>query len=843
MWLDWSTDIELGSGMFRAERGASDGDWVLAGEGYVRMLGEESEEGKSYRLQDPAVQEGETVRYRLVFMAHGGVEWEAAAWQGRLARAAEPPRKAAAVPLAPLSEPQDWIGNGPRVKSWSGAEPAARVRLSLRTTGIYRVTAAELAAAAGGSETNVLQAIATTNLAMSCQGIPVAWLADGDALLFHGEAPATYLAPENVYWVAPGTGTAMTVATPAWPPQPVTNACFAESRYAEGTSQLSRLSYNSRADVSFLSYGYLGAGLKSQTSTEPVYDPAPGTWTGTVSVTLLSYFELGNVDNHAADIAVGGVVVGDVAWSGEQLLTRTFPLPSSTLSGQSATVSVHHTLPNPGASTDYTRFLWLSCELSYPRAYRARGGALLCRGGGGNLSAVPGFPSNDVVVLDVTVSRAPVVITPVALAWEGAEAGWTAAFPSGGADKSYQVYSRSAGVRRPAVRGVRDLDWDDFAGVVHVILIPPEGWCGGFREAVQPLADFRTAEGLRSVVVDVESLYDTFSHGLVDPLAIQAFCRRLQPSGLRYLLLAGAGALDFRHQRLSVNDYTACLIPTLLAGQRFPQTGEDMVAAVDGELADVNFDHVPDLAVGRLPTTRTQEVATSVQKTLDFEHARRWREMAVVTADWDCTGIQNKEYPFSGGTEKLVAPLSARGRRVERFYTSDSGGSLGAVRTDHLLPALRSGAALFHYFGHANEYRLGNMDGYHSLLRYTDITSANWQKPVIAICLSCRPNRWHGLVTASPNVLLPNGLFKTGTGFVAGIGPTGYQASGEGQALGIHLYSGTDKGVHRLGDLWLRAQRNLGYLSRERLLCFGIIGDPAVCFELIHDPATIFMIQ
>ena len=38
VWLDWSTDIELGSGMFRAERGASDGAWVLAGEGYARML-------------------------------------------------------------------------------------------------------------------------------------------------------------------------------------------------------------------------------------------------------------------------------------------------------------------------------------------------------------------------------------------------------------------------------------------------------------------------------------------------------------------------------------------------------------------------------------------------------------------------------------------------------------------------------------------------------------------------------------------------------------------------------------------------------------------------------------
>jgi hypothetical protein len=153
------------------------------------------------------------------------------------------------------AEPQDWIGNGPRVKPWSGAEPADRVRLSLRTTGIYRVTAAELAAASGWSETNVLQAIATTNLAMSCQGSPVAWLADGDALLFHGEAPTTYMAPENVYWVAPGTGTAMAVATPAWPQQPVTNAWFPESQFYQGNQPSDAGQLQLAHDVSFITYG------------------------------------------------------------------------------------------------------------------------------------------------------------------------------------------------------------------------------------------------------------------------------------------------------------------------------------------------------------------------------------------------------------------------------------------------------------------------------------------------------------------------------------------------------------------------------------------------------------
>ena len=855
VWLDWRTDVALGAGFFRIERESPDGAWSLVGEGYVPMRGEEEGEGgDTYRLHDPAAREGQTVRYRLTFLTRGGGEREAASWQGRLAHATVVSREVvksvaadAPVPLVPPSEPQAWIGNGPRVRPWNGSQSADRVRLSLRTTGIYRVTATELSASSGWDEAYVRQAIAATNLALSCQGRPVAWLADGDALLFHGEPATTDTAPENVYWVAPGPGTGMAVATAAFPAEPATNACFAESRFFQGTNHLTRVSYNSRTDLPFVAYGLRSntSADKSLTSIEPVDDPAPGAWTGTVSVTFLSYYENSEVDEHAVEVSVGGGPVRRFTWSGERLLTHVFSLPSSALDGAAAAVTVRHVAPPPPLmTTDYTRFVWLSCELAYPRAYRARGGALLCRGGGGNLSAVSGFPSNDVVVLDVTVPRAPVVIAPVALAWEGREAGWTAAFPSGGADQAYQVFSRSAGIRRPSVRGVRDLDWDAFAGVAHVILIPPEGWCGGFREAVQPLADFRTAEGLRSVVVDVELLYDKFSCGLVDPLAIQAFCRRLQPRGLRYLLLAGAGALDFRHQRLSVDDYTACLIPTRLAGQRFPLTGEDMVAAVDGELADVNLDHVPDLAVGRLPTTRPQEVATSVQKTLAFERARRWREMAAVTADWDCTGIKNKEYAFSDGTDKLVGPLSADGRTVRTFYTSDPKGSLAAVRLNYLLPAMRAGAALFHFFGHANELRLGYRSGYDSLLSNTDITPAKWPKPVIAVFICCLPNRWQSPYTSTPDVLLPYGLLANGTGFVAGIGSTGYLVDTDGEAMGIQFYSGGGKGTRRLGDLWLRGLRNLaGAIPQERLLSVSLVGDPALCFDLIHDPGTAIIIR
>jgi hypothetical protein len=265
---------------------------------------------------------------------------------------------------------------------------------------------------------------------------------------------------------------------------------------------------------------------------------------------------------------------------------------------------------------------------------------------------------------------------------------------------------------------------------------------------------------------------------------------------------------------------------------------------MDGELGDVNGDGVPELAIGRLPTTSTQAVAVAVQKTLAYESALRWKAPAAVTADWDCTDITNKEYPFSNGTDLLVAPLSADGRTVRTFYTSDPAGSLSSVRKD-LLPAMRTGTALFHFFGHANENRLGYRASVDSLLRNTDITPVNWQQSTIAVLMCCLVNRWQSPYTSTPNVFLPYGLFASGTGFVAGLGSTGYLVDTDGERLPMQFYAGGGaKGVRRLGDLWLQGMQNLaGDIPRERLLSVGLIGDPCLLFDITPDPRTIIILK
>jgi len=80
---------------------------------------------------------------------------------------------------------------------------------------------------------------------------------------------------------------------------------------------------------------------------------------------------------------------------------------------------------------------------------------------------------------------------------------------------------------------------------------------------------------------------------------------------------------------------------------------------------------------------------------------------------------------------------------------------------------------------------------------------------------------------------LPCGLFAADTGFVAGLGATGFMLGDEGENLAVELYTNAaGQGRARLGDVWRRGlQRMAGSMPSERLLCYSLIGDPALTFD------------
>jgi hypothetical protein len=232
---------------------------------------------------------------------------------------------------------QHWIGVAPRVVPWASAGPADRVRIGVRDEGVYRVTADEVALAAGWDADDVRAAITQGGMALACGGAAVAWRADGDALLFYGQPTRELFAPENVYWLTLASGTLMPEEA-AGPGGGATNVWFMHDVPCRAAFLAPYEPRDRRSSVgtltNVLNFGeWIGSAAgkperaQSRTVTLPEWCDEVATGI-TVRAELVSYRDFTTPDDHLCEVRVNGVSGGMHGWAGEQAVTFDFMLPA-----------------------------------------------------------------------------------------------------------------------------------------------------------------------------------------------------------------------------------------------------------------------------------------------------------------------------------------------------------------------------------------------------------------------------------------------------------------------------------------------------------------------------------
>ena len=723
----------------------------------------------------------------------------------------------------------NWVGEGERVQQWGGFGVADRVRISFIEEGLYRVTAAELAVATGWDEAEVVTAIATTNLALSCGGKEVAWLEHEGAMVFYGERNKSIYAPESVYWVTPGVGRAMVWQHNPMPEPFVPQESFPAQHEEQGLVLVSRYAFSTVTNAPFATFDVVKGGpYRSSTHSVELVDVAPGLWQGSVRVAVMSDYNA-TMPYYEAVAEVGGAEVGRVSWYGEGYHDVTFPYWSTNLNGSTATLRLSDGLPVNMQPLKIRAFYCNNFTFEYQRLYRAVDDMLRCSG---TAVTVSGFSCEDVVCVDVSDPLLTQSVGGLSYNYDPQAEEWSVSFV-GTISGLYYVCAPHNGTLSAAVRGVSDVDWAA-SGVApqYAIIVPPEAWRDDFRAAVAPLAAFRATRGLRTAVIDVEDIYNRYSYGVVDPHAIRDYCAAAYRHGLRYVLLVGGGSLDFKHLKLTTTSTPAALIPTFIAGQVFELDNSGMTVALDAAMADIDGDGLPDIALGRLPTSNVDEVAVVVAKTIAYEAGRHWRRPYVLIGDWEQHGSE-KYYAFHNSVSRLLSWLAVAGRESVPLYryTDEENNTF---REDLLEPTMQAGAGLLHFIGHTNDQGIG---GGKRILVNSQITANGWTSPVVAVVMGCRVNRWQSPTVSA--AFLQYGLFKEVSGFVAALGPTGNMAANDGDELALALYSSLrlHGGSWRLGDMLLAGLREYAGdkpAVAARLQDFSLIGDPAL---RIGEPA------
>jgi hypothetical protein len=206
----------------------------------------------------------------------------------------------------------------------------------------------------------------------------------------------------------------------------------------------------------------------------------------------------------------------------------------------------------------------------------------------------------------------------------------------------------------------------------------------------QALADYREADGYRTLLVDIEDVYWEFSNGIPDPIAIRdflSFASRNWETAPRFATLVGKGSLDYRDLLGLGGNW----VPPALAvteGGLFPS--DSLLGDVAGD------DGVPDIAIGRLPISSGEELARILGAIQAFE-ANHESLSALFAADDSAQG------EFSAAAGRLASWTPPERRRE-----IDLNGEPLEEARDRLFSLWDGSLAWVSYVGHGGLDRLAD---------------------------------------------------------------------------------------------------------------------------------------
>ncbi len=266
-----------------------------------------------------------------------------------------------------------------------------------------------------------------------------------------------------------------------------------------------------------------------------------------------------------------------------------------------------------------------------------------------------------------------------------------------------------------------------------------------FRQQALRLASHRQSKnGFRTMVVDVQDIFDEFGAGLPDPVAIRDFLRyayyRWQTPDkhdhLFYVLLMGDGDYDYRNVLIQ-SDHN--WIPTYQIQSDVPGSGfaietresDDMYTYINdvniyNDNSDGNFTYpqlylpAADLSIGRIPCNTDNEAKAAVDKILYHENMsgiEAWRHKITLVADDECAPGSGSELDLHiGPTEQMANDTSMIGPSwlQEKIYLTEYPcemlGSTCFKRQarDRFLEAINEGSMIVNFVGHGNPKQLSH---------------------------------------------------------------------------------------------------------------------------------------
>ena len=341
-------------------------------------------------------------------------------------------------------------------------------------------------------------------------------------------------------------------------------------------------------------------------------------------------------------------------------------------------------------------------ELEYRRRAHAEGGQLLLPAAGGAAAyRATGFGEAP-RVFAVEAGGLREVPGP-----EYSSADGSVAFADSAGPGALYAVAEAGGIRRPLAVERREPYrlLDRFAGAGYVVVTHPGLAAEARRLAAWRASDDRYGPPFSTEVVTTEEIYDAFSGGLLDPAALRNFLHHAfeetRPSPA-FVVLFGDGNFDYRD---NLGTGVGNWVPPY---EEEGSTWDEWFVRVSGA------DDLPDMAVGRIAVRTAEEAAGVVDKLIGYDREPEqgpWRSRMLLAADdtYHADKPERVEPDFVIDAERLAAGLPPD-LDVEKLYLLDYPleGRFKPRAGRDFVESFSRGSLLLTWVGHGNSQVLSH---------------------------------------------------------------------------------------------------------------------------------------
>ncbi len=232
--------------------------------------------------------------------------------------------------------------------------------------------------------------------------------------------------------------------------------------------------------------------------------------------------------------------------------------------------------------------------------------------------------------------------------------------------------------------------------------------------ANQLKAHRESRDSLRTLVVDINHIYNEFSGGIPDILAIREFIRYTQENWMsipQYVLLFGWGHFDYKNISTSKMNW----IPPYetqesldIVNYSFPTDDKFVI------LEDTQYP-VYSVAIGRLPVRSVEEASIAVNKIISYEtnafaDSNAWRNILTFVADDGKTATaEDNGAMFTKTTEDIAESNQAKSYEKKKIYiveyptVNSASGRRKPDANKAIDEAINQGTLYLNYVGHGND--------------------------------------------------------------------------------------------------------------------------------------------